>query len=279
MTQLLDPPRQHQRPPVDPRFRRRWAEARREEGRRRLRALLVVVGLIALVGGAIGLLHTSVFAVRHVSVVGNQHTPRTEIVAAAGLSGEQALMVDSGSPAAVRAVERLPWVGTVSFARHWPWSVAVIVHERKPAAIVPVPGALDVVDRTGRVLEALTVREPVPSLPVVGGARGAPLGRRVSSATGTTRAQLGDLLAAAAATPAPLAKRDFQLTYSPALGLVGYLGPAKTQILLGDPSQMVLKLAVLEELARRVTISGYAQVDLTVPQRPALTPWPNSGNS
>jgi hypothetical protein len=34
------------------------------------------------------------------------------------------------------------------------------------------------------------------------------------------------------------------------------------------------KMAVLEELASRVTLTGYSQVDLTVPERPALTPVP-----
>ncbi len=41
---------------------------------------------------------------------------------------------------------------------------------------------------------------------------------------------------------------------------------------------MPTKLAVLEELATTVGLSDYSQVDLTVPQRPALTPVPNSGN-
>ena len=36
-------------PPIDPRFRRRWAEARREEGRRRLHLLLSALALVVLV--------------------------------------------------------------------------------------------------------------------------------------------------------------------------------------------------------------------------------------
>jgi hypothetical protein len=34
-------------------------------------------------------------------------------------------------------------------------------------------------------------------------------------------------------------------------------------------------LAVLEELATTVGLGSYSEVDLTVPQRPALTPAPN----
>ena len=46
-------------------------------------------------------------------------------------------------------------------------------------------------------------------------------------------------------------------------------------VLLGDASGLSFKLAVLEELASRVTLAAYSQVDLTVPQRPALTPLPS----
>jgi hypothetical protein len=76
-----------------------------------------------------------------------------------------------------------------------------------------------------------------------------------------------------------LAGRGLQLAYSAALGLRAYVGPAKTVVLLGDPGQVGVKLAVLEELAAQVSLSAYAQVDLTVPQRPALTPLSNSGST
>ena len=42
---------------------------------------------------------------------------------------------------------------------------------------------------------------------------------------------------------------------------------------------MAYKLAVLEELAESSPLSAYAEVDLTVPERPALTPAANSGNT
>jgi cell division septal protein FtsQ len=265
--------------PVDPRFRRRWAEARRAEGRRRLRALTVVLGVVVMIAGGVGLLHSPLFRVQHVTVVGNGKTPGAEIIAAAGLDRGRSLMVDAGGQSADRAVEALPWVATVSFTRHWPWTVVVTVKERVPAAIVTTTGGSDVVDRSGRVLEVLPARERAPALPVVVGARGAVPGQRISPSSGTSDAELSKVLSAATATPPTLAGRGLQLAYSPGLGLRAYVGPAKTVVLLGDPAQVGVKLAVLEELAAQVTLSGYAQVDLTVPQRPALTPLPNSGST
>jgi len=279
MTELLDPPTSGSRPVVDPRFRRRWAEARRAEGRRRLRLLLVAMAALGAVAGAVGALHSPLFRVKTVIVVGNAHIPRAEVVAASGLAGGRALMVDAGSTSARHAVDALPWVSTVVFTRQWPWTVVITVTERVPAALVTLPGATDVVDQTGRVLEVLPARERPPSLPVVEDARGALAGRRVLPASGTTGAELGQLLTAAGATPPALAKRGLELAYSSSLGLLAHLGPAKTVVLLGDPSQIGVKLAVLKELANQVALSTYAQVDLTVPERPALTPLPNSGDT
>ena len=275
----MSPVRPAQHPPVDPRFRRRWAEARREEGRRRLRIVAVLLGGVALVAGGFGLLHSPLFTVKNVVVVGNAHTPRAEVIAAAGLDGGHALMVNAGPAAAARAIEALPWVGTVSFTRHWPWTVQITVQERAPAAIVAAAGGPEVVDRTGRVLEVLGPHERRPLLPVVDGTRGAPPGWRVSAAPGTTGAELDDLLAAASVASPALAGRNLVLAYSRRLGLVAYAGATRTLVLLGDPSQMERKLAVLAELGRAVNLSGYSQVDLIVPERPALTPVPNSGNS
>jgi POTRA domain, FtsQ-type len=264
-------------PRVDPRFKRRWAEARRAEGRRRLRILvgLSVVGV--LLGGGFGLLHSPVFRVRNVVVIGNTHTPRAQVLVAAGLAAPDGtvLMVDAGPPGARRALEALPWVAVATFERRWPWTFVIKLKERQPVAGVVPNGARraeDVVDETGRVLEVTPA--PVASLPLIIGAQGAPAGSYLSPGAGLSRSDLDAMLAAAAAAPPALAERGLRLSYSGSSGLIGFLGSAKTVVLLGAASDLVPKLAVLEELASRVNLAGYSQADLTVPQRPALTPSP-----
>ena len=118
MSQVTLPPRQDDGPRMDPRFRRRWAEARRAEGRRRLRVLTVVAAIVIVVGGCVGLLYSPLLRVRDVIVVGNAHTPGAQVLAAAGLLPQDPAtpMVDVGPPRARRAVESLPWVGAVTFA-------------------------------------------------------------------------------------------------------------------------------------------------------------------
>jgi len=75
------------------------------------------------------------------------------------------------------------------------------------------------------------------------------------------------------------AQRKVGLSYSAATGLVARVGAGPALVLLGDTSDLATKLAVLEELANTVDLAGYSQVDLTVPERPALTPLPNSDNN
>jgi POTRA domain, FtsQ-type len=285
MSDPTSPLQQFDGPSVDPRFRRRWAEARRAEGRRRLKILLSVLVGAAVVGGCLGLLYSPVFRVRHVVVIGNTHTPISQVLSAAGVtSGSGAvLMVDSGPPSARRALEALPWVSVVTFERRWPWTLVILVKERSPVARVITSGGVDVVDKSGRVLEVRPTRpavpsvakKPTPALPLITGVRGAPAGFDVSPGAGLTGPDVNDLLAAAAAAPQAVAKRNLRLAYSAANGLVGYIGPTNAPILLGDASDLPFKLAVLGELATRVDIASYAQVDLTVPERPALTPLPS----
>src|SRR5579875_1422742 len=143
------------RQPIDPRFRRRWVEARRAEGRRRLRALLAGLSVAALAGLATGLLYSPLLRVRDVVVVGDVHTPRAAVLAAAGLSVPGRVpMLDAGSASEVRAVEALPWVARASFTKRWPWTVVVSVHERRPVAVVADGAGQALVDGSGRVLEA-----------------------------------------------------------------------------------------------------------------------------
>jgi hypothetical protein len=276
-------PRPNQYPPVDPRFRRRWAEARREEGRRRLRVLGGALVVAASMAAAAGLLHSAAFRVKDVVVVGNVHTTRVGVERAAGLlpSRRRMLMLDAGSPAAQRAVEALPWVATASFELDWPWTVVVRVSERVPVALVGVRDGWDVVDRSGRVLYEVgsargrgpgLARDLPPGLPTVVGAQGALPGGQVTADRPVDSRQLGQMLVAAASSPGPLVRRGLQFGYLPGSGLVARFGPQKILVLLGDTADVSKKLTVLEELAAEVRLGAYSEVDLTVPQRPALTP-------
>ena len=262
---------------MDPRFRRRWIEARRAEGRRRLRVLIVAASVVALGGLGGGLLYSPVFRVRNVVVVGDVHTPRAQLLAAAGLSApSRVLMVDAGSALERQALEALPWVSTATIEKRWPWTVVVSVQERRPVALVSDGRGEAIVDSMGRVLEVGSPPKGLPPLPTVLGASASRPGSLASPVPGTSARALSELFDVAAACPVALARLGLQVSDGPDGELVAKLRGTGPVVLLGDATNVGEKLAILEELEGQVDLAQYSEVDLTVPQRPALTPSVNS---
>ncbi|RMH76321.1 MAG: FtsQ-type POTRA domain-containing protein [Actinomyces sp.] len=135
---------------VDPRIRARRIAVRRAEGRRRLRILLVVCGLVAVAAGLVALARSPLFDLDRVEVAGVEGR-RAELVATtAGLEpGTPLVEVDTGAAAA--AVRSLPWVRRVSVERHWPGTVRLVVEPRIPVAVIPTSAGAALVDDEGVV--------------------------------------------------------------------------------------------------------------------------------
>lgn len=140
MTDLLDRPSPPERPHIDPRIARRWIDARREEGRRRLHLLLVLGGVVAAAALAIGSLFTPLFQVRHVriTVAGPMASATVQRLAGVG-NGTLTIHVHTGAIAA--RLDADPWLGAARVTRHWPGTVDISVVVRSPLAVVPLPGA------------------------------------------------------------------------------------------------------------------------------------------
>ena len=186
------------RPPIDPRIRQRRIAVRRQEGRRRLRLLVGLVSASGLLVGGWGATRSPLLDVDGIAVVGADRTSREELVAASGIRFGQA-MVDVDERGAVRAMEALPWIRSVSVERRWPDSVVIRVVERAPVAVAPAADGWALVDATGQVLALLT-SAPSNLLALDGIAPAGPPG----SVLGGPAA---DLLAVAAAVPPDLRPR------------------------------------------------------------------------
>jgi cell division protein FtsQ len=138
---------------IDPRIRERRAAVLRRQARRRLRTVACLLAVVVVLAGGWLLLHSRLFSARVVTVVGSVHTPRSEIIAVAGLADRPPLIDVNGSAAA--RLERLPWVASATVVREWPDGVRITVVERAPVAAmaVPAPGSgWAVLDRSGKVL-------------------------------------------------------------------------------------------------------------------------------
>ena len=316
MTDLLDRPRTTRtrasrppggdRPRVDPRIAQRWVEARRQEGRRRLRILLVVLTVAAIGALVVGSLYTPIFEVSQVRVT-LAATPgaavpvsTAEVRSEAGLDGHP-LMIDLNPVAVERRLDANPLLGGARVVKHWPGTVSVSVAERSPLAQVATGAAGSgyvPVDATGRVLGPASAA-PAAGLPVLQGLGPVPpAGGWLPGSAGAGAYPTGgpsalvDMTAASDSSSVPRAPAaalafldalpaglratvqsvtagsgpDISLTVAPT-------GPAAGIITvdLGDGSQLGAKVTAFETLLGQADLTGVTTLDLSVPGSPAAT--------
>ena len=258
--------------PIDPRIRQRLIEVRREQGRRRLRFVLTVAGILVVAAGGWGITRSPLLTVRHVEISGNGHTSVAAVRASAGLVHHRQ-MVDLDPGAMARAVGALPWVNTVTVRRHWPATVALSITERRPvAATADRRGGWALVDTSGRVLDV--VGAAPAGLPTIGlaplppGTDG-PTAEQAGDPGTLMSADLAGALTVAATLTAPLttqvaaivAESDGQVQLSLKGGATALLGP---------PDGLADKLTALVTMLAKAQV-GKALVDVRVPSAPVLT--------
>lgn len=216
---------------------------------------------VALLGGGLALMHSSLLAVKGVDVVGARSTPVADVVHAAGLKGHPA-MIDVGAARVERLVERLPWVERAQLSRRWPSRVRIVVVERRPVAKVPTSDhRMALVDRTGRVLAVVDVTPP--HLPALGNVSApGPAGSRLPDAD--------DQLGVAAALPPDLRERVTDIA-TVAGGNVEMALSTTTVVRLGPAEELSRKMAALLTVLAGVDLRGVRSVDVRVPEAPVLT--------
>ena len=245
---------------TDPRIHERRVLVAREKGRRRRRLLTGVAVLVALAGGGLALVHSSLFGARHVEITGSAHVARPEVVAVAGLEGAPPL-VDLSPAAIARRLERLPWVETASVSLSWPTTVRIAIVPRTPVAALRAGAGWAVVDPTGRVLEDVASRPS--SLPVVstGGAAVPPPGDSLPPSVAA-------LARVAAVMPESMVPEVSAVTLGRG-GIVLQLAN-RMRALLGNTSLLQDKFVALKTVLVRADLSGISVIDLRVPSAPVL---------
>src|SRR6202044_1517247 len=145
---------------MDPRISARRTAVIKQQGRRRLIALGVALGVAVLLGGGWFLVHTPLFSARSVTVTGNVHETAAQVVTQAGLASHPPLLdIDAGAAAA--RLEQLPWVRKASVHVSWPDGVHIAVTEETPAFTVSTAaGKWESLSNDGRVLEESATRPP-----------------------------------------------------------------------------------------------------------------------
>ena len=252
------------RPAIDPRLRQRRIEVRRQEGRRRLRRLLVALGVAALLALLWALTYSSLADVDRVVVQGAGHTTVADIRSAAAIGrGQPMAYLDTRG--AARRIEALPWVASARVRRDLPGTVRITVVERVPVAASPLDGGgWRLLDSEGHAL---------------GDVSGLPDGVLVMNGPDEPVA-IGQVageqqLAAIEATtvlPQPLKQHVGAVVWSEDGIIDLQLAPAGT-IRLGPPTDLPAKylaaLAVLDKLGPDATIGV---LDVRAPEAPVLSP-------
>lgn len=249
---------------TDPRIRQRRVEVARAAGRRRLHMLLGILAAVTLAVLALAVLHSSLFSVRRVTVVGAPAVDRSAVLAAAGL-GTHPPLLDVDAAAVAARVEALPQVASAVVHVQWPSGVEIVLTQRRPAAVAAVgPSAgWAVLDATGHVLQRVATRPPalpLVALPVPPGAPGSVLPPAAAP-----------LLATATALPPSLAPEVESVGYASAGSIVLRMQSPLT-VVIGSDSALRQKLDSLSILLANLATRGIATVDLSVPSAPVLTP-------
>ena len=133
--------------------RRSEREVRHAVERRtaRIRAVSVVIAVIAVVAGCWMLYSSSLFAVTRVEVAGTKNLSAERVRALARVPAGATLLRFPADAVAER-VRADPWVASVTVARLFPDGMRIRVVEREPVAMVDNGATFWLVDRTGMVI-------------------------------------------------------------------------------------------------------------------------------
>jgi cell division protein FtsQ len=252
------------RPPMDPRLRQRRIEVRRQEGRRRLRRLLIALGVLAMLALLWALTYSSLVDVDHVVVNGAAHTTEADVRAAAAI-GQGQPMAYLDTRAAAHRIEALPWVASASLRRDLPGTVRIDVVERVPVVATPVDGGgWRMLDVDGHALGDV----PAPPPGVIAMSGPAPP-VEVGQAVGEQELAAID---ATSMLPVPLKARVGAVVWAEDGTIDLQLAPAGT-IRLGPPTDLPAKylaaVAVLDKLGPDATVGV---LDVRAPEAPVLSP-------
>jgi len=247
---------------IDPRISARRAAVIREQGRRRLRIVVVgVAGTVLVVGGWF-LVHSPLFSARAVTVTGNVHETAGQVVARAGLSGQPPLLdVNAGSASA--RIEQLPWVSSAVVHVSWPDGVDIVVTEETPRLVVSEPGGRwATLSAGGRVLSVSATRPPGLVLLTVPQPPGPP-GTELPSRDGAG-------LRVASTLPASFAAQVTGVTVE-AAGWVQLSMTTPIAVDIGSATELPAKYEDVSSILAGATLHNGDVIDVSVPDAPTVT--------
>jgi cell division protein FtsQ len=249
------------RVPTDPRFSRRRRAV--EHMRRRRLAWRAGAGVAAL-AALWAVFFSPLLDVSEVRVSGATRTGPAEVVRAAGLDGDENVLLVSTAAIAAR-VERLPWVRSADVDRMLPGTIRVRVVERKPRLTLSLGAARWTIDAHGRVLGAGEVEA---GLPVLAGIQIGTVQPGIQLRTAEAR----HALAVWRALPRAI-RRDVVGVFAPSVERITLSLADDLQVRYGAAERLAAKNEVLKVVLRRARAAPapVTYVDVRVPSAPAMS--------
>ena len=249
---------------TDPRISRRRKSVAKSKRRRWAIAVAAVAGLAVCIWAAFW---SPLLAVRHVRLVGAQHTTARDVASVAGLTTDDNFLLVSTSEVA-RKAETLPWVRDAAVDRKLPGTVVVRIQERRPAMVLALGSGKWSIDSAGNVLGHA---EGAGSLPVLSGFDPGPVQPGTKLELPAARAAMKVWRS----LPPGLAAHVVAL-FAPTPLRVSLALDTSTTVRYGSASATTAKNAVLKALLARSREQGSAPsyIDVRVPESPAISAAP-----
>lgn len=204
------------------------------------------------------------FRVQHVDVQGNSQVSADEVVAAADVFEDGALMTVPLDEIASR-VETLDAVAGAHVTRDWPNRVQIVVRERRPVGFIVRGSSVVLVGSDGSLYRQQKDRpRNVPQLPAAAGAVG---DSYLEAADDAARAAYDVALE----LPAAL-RRAARSIDAPGARSIRLIFPGKVVVEWGAPGEVDQKAVVVKALRdRRGWGTVFTRVDVSAPEAPALS--------
>ena len=241
---------------------------RKARGRRRLMLLCGTAAMVALIGLYYTVRASPIFDVHAVTVSGGNTKLNATVQSAAeqAAQGKSLLAFDTG--ALHSELQAMPWVRAVTVDRDFPNTLSVDLVLYKPAVAVTAGDHTYLVAGDGHVIA--TTAKPSPHLVSVV----LPADSKLAVGTTSNDRQLGSALWLLHSTPAWFRHQFGAITaIEPRQGTLNATMGAKMQLRLGAPSQLDLKMRVVERTLGKLSAHdrrGIRYIDVSAPNRPAV---------
>ena len=217
------------------------------------RAVLVLVALLALCAvGGWQLLHSSLFVVRDVRVLGVDAAQGDAVRQAAALNGQRLFALDTAS--AAERIEALPWVKEAAVSTAFPREVTIAVTPRSAAGVWRAGAVNFLVDADGVVFGTV---DDAGALPLVDALDQTPLqvGDRVDPDPLLVAARVADFASAT------LQQTVSRIAYARTTG-VTVTAARGVQVVLGDSHALDFKLAEWRAVLQQTKPADLHMLDL-----------------